>query len=96
MTNAYVFTDYQAQGQMILYVIVDIAKLPSGGWNLFNLYVVLQRSSRQGTIRLLRDFEDRIFMSCHAADLLAEDDCLSLLDMEMVAWWNGMLACGGL
>ncbi|KAI6013410.1 hypothetical protein PISMIDRAFT_656350 [Pisolithus microcarpus 441] len=88
MTSAYAFTDYHAQGQTLPYVIVDIAKLPSGGLNLFNLYVALSRSSGQEMIRLLRDFEDTLFKSTHAADLLAEDNCLLLLDGEMVAWWS--------
>ncbi|KIK18516.1 hypothetical protein PISMIDRAFT_42298, partial [Pisolithus microcarpus 441] len=81
MTNAYAFTDYQAQGQTILHVIVDIAKPPSGSLNLFNLYlyVALSRSSGRGTIRLLRDFDDTIFMCSHTADLLAEDDRLLLM-----------------
>ncbi|KAI6096710.1 hypothetical protein F5141DRAFT_1151848 [Pisolithus sp. B1] len=60
MTSAYVFTDYHAQGQTIPYVIVDIAKPPLGGLNLFNLYVALLRSSGRETIKLLRDFEDTI------------------------------------
>ncbi|KIK24232.1 hypothetical protein PISMIDRAFT_98899, partial [Pisolithus microcarpus 441] len=42
MTNAYMFTDYQAQGQTIPYLIVDIAKPPSSRLNLFNLYVCLR------------------------------------------------------
>ncbi|KAI5981632.1 hypothetical protein EDD15DRAFT_2182730, partial [Pisolithus albus] len=33
------------EGQTIPYVIVDIAKPPSGGLNLFNLYIALSRSS---------------------------------------------------
>lgn len=95
MTNAYAFTDYQAQGQTILHVIVDIAKPPSGSLNLFNLYlyVALSRSSGRGTIRLLRDFDDTIFMCSHTADLLAEDDRLLLMighrDGGMVEW-NGV------
>ncbi|KIK17017.1 hypothetical protein PISMIDRAFT_685755 [Pisolithus microcarpus 441] len=88
MTSAYAFTDYCVQGQTLPYVIVDIAKPPSGGLNLFNLYVALSRSSGRETIRLLRDFEDTLFKSTHAADLLAEDDRLLLLDGETVAWWS--------
>ena len=45
ITAAYAFTDYCSQGQMILYVIVDIAKPPTGKLSLFNLYVALSWSS---------------------------------------------------
>ena len=45
MTAAYAFTDYRSQGQTIPYVIVDIATPPTGGLDLFNLYVALSRSS---------------------------------------------------
>ncbi|KIK10975.1 hypothetical protein PISMIDRAFT_123542 [Pisolithus microcarpus 441] len=96
MTNAYAFTDYWAQGQTIPYVIVDIAKPPSGGLNLFNLYVALSRSSGRRSIRLLRDFEDTIFMCCHAVDLLAEDDRLLLLDTETASWWSRIMGSLGL
>lgn len=96
MTNAYAFTDYRAQGQTIPYVIVDIAKPPSGALNLFNLYVALSRSSGRETIRLLRDFEDTLFMCSHAPDLLAEDDRLLLLDAETESWWSRVTAVQGL
>ncbi|KAG1830514.1 hypothetical protein EV424DRAFT_1315396 [Suillus variegatus] len=43
MTAAYAFTDYRSQGQTIPYVLVDIATPPTGGLNLFNLYVALSR-----------------------------------------------------
>ncbi|KAG2099649.1 hypothetical protein BD769DRAFT_1368344 [Suillus cothurnatus] len=44
MTAAYAFTDYRSQGQTIPYVLVDIATPPTGGLNLFNLYVALSRT----------------------------------------------------
>ncbi|KAI5981217.1 hypothetical protein EDD15DRAFT_2184130 [Pisolithus albus] len=56
MTPAYAFTDYRAQGQTLPCVVVDIATPPSGGLNLFNLYMALSRSAGRSTIRLLRDF----------------------------------------
>ncbi|KAJ7740758.1 hypothetical protein DFH07DRAFT_751383, partial [Mycena maculata] len=55
LTAVYAFTDYHSQGQTLLYIFVDIATLyifvdiatpPSGGLSLFNLYVVLSRSSQ--------------------------------------------------
>ena len=61
MTAAYAFTDYWSQGQTILAVLVDIATPPSGGLMLFNLYVALSRSSGRSTLRLLRDFDDKLY-----------------------------------
>ncbi|KAI5984330.1 hypothetical protein EDD15DRAFT_2115244, partial [Pisolithus albus] len=46
ITAAYAFTDYRSQGQTLDSVIVDIATPPSGGLNLFNLYVALSRNDR--------------------------------------------------
>ncbi|KAJ3730299.1 hypothetical protein C8R42DRAFT_553314, partial [Lentinula raphanica] len=45
LTLAYAFTDYRAQGQTIVPVIIDIASPPTGALNLFNIYVALSRSS---------------------------------------------------
>ncbi|KAI4527073.1 hypothetical protein K523DRAFT_251811 [Schizophyllum commune Tattone D] len=45
MTAAYAFTDYRAQGQTLPAVVVDIAKVPNGQLNLFNVYVALSRSA---------------------------------------------------
>ena len=45
MTVAYAFTDYRSQGQIIPYVMVDLASPPSGKLSLFNLYVALSQSS---------------------------------------------------
>ncbi|KIM74491.1 hypothetical protein PILCRDRAFT_14391 [Piloderma croceum F 1598] len=70
MTAAYGFTDYRSQGQTLRYVIVDIAKPPSGGLDLFNLYVALSRSSGHEMIWLLRDFDDQMFLKTHDVALL--------------------------
>ena len=90
VTPAYAFTDYRAQGQTIPYVIVDIATPPTGGLNLFNLYVALSRSSGRSSIRLLRDFDSKVFQAAHSADLLAEDDRLKALDAETQKQWETM------
>ena len=90
VTPAYAFTDYRAQGQTIPYVIVDIATPPTGGLNLFNLYVTLSRSSGRSSIRLLRDFDSKVFQAAHSADLLAEDDRLKALDAETQKQWETM------
>ncbi|KAA1479885.1 hypothetical protein DENSPDRAFT_746249, partial [Dentipellis sp. KUC8613] len=81
VTAAYAFTDYHSQGQTIPTVVVDLATPPSGGGlNLFSLYVALSRSSGRQTIRLLRPFDEKLFMASHNADLLQEDDRLDALD----------------
>ena len=82
MTAAYAFTDYRSQGQMIPYVLVDIATPPTGGLNLFNLYVAVSRSSGQSTIRLLCNFDEKLFQMSHKPELIAEDDRLEELDAE--------------
>ncbi|KAI6119673.1 hypothetical protein EV401DRAFT_1861126 [Pisolithus croceorrhizus] len=41
MTSACAFTDYFLQGQTISHAIVDIARPPSCGPNLFNLYYLV-------------------------------------------------------
>ncbi|KIK15047.1 hypothetical protein PISMIDRAFT_42160, partial [Pisolithus microcarpus 441] len=76
MTVAYAFTDYRSQGQTLQSVIVDIATPPSGGLNLFNLYVALSRSPGRTQLRLLRDFDYSIFLKAHCSELLMEDDRL--------------------
>ena len=90
MTGAYSFTDYRAQGQTIPYVIVDIATPPSSRLSLFNLYVALSRSSGRSTIRLLRDFDDDMFLQGHEPELIEEDDRLELLDVVVGEWWTKM------
>ena len=90
MTAAYGFTDYHSQGQTLPYVIIDIASPPTGGLDLFNLYVALSRSSGRSSIRLLRDFEDKLFLKSHDVALLAEDDRLEKLDKVTKEWWLKM------
>ncbi|KAJ7766932.1 hypothetical protein B0H14DRAFT_2969347 [Mycena olivaceomarginata] len=80
MTGAYAFTDYRSQGQMIPYVLVDIASPPSGTSSLFNLYVALSRSSGRESIRLLRDFNDELFMQAHDPSL----------NSRTQQWWKEM------
>jgi len=88
ITAAYCFTDYRAQGQTIPRVIVDIASPPSGKLSLFNLYVALSRSSGRETIRLLRDFDDEIFLEAHEPELVLEDERLDDLDGTTKLWWQ--------
>ena len=50
---AYTFINYHSQEQTLLYVIVDITMPPTGGLNLFNLYVALSQSGGRDSVRLL-------------------------------------------
>ena len=87
ITPGYAFTNYRVQGQTIPHVIVDIASLPSRHLLLFNLYVALLHSSGQSTIRLLRDFEDNLFIKPHDALLIEEDERLDKLDEKTKEGW---------
>ena len=68
ITAAYSFTDYHSQGQTIPYVIVDIAKPPSGNLTLFNLYVALApggtQSSCSGTLTSKHSGNHMTWTSC--------------------------------
>jgi len=88
ITGAYAFTDYRSQGQTIPRVIVDIAKVPTGGLSLFNLYVALSRSHGRDTIRLLRDFDDATFQKPHVSELTDEDKRLEKLDRNTTEWYQ--------
>ena len=76
ITPAYAFTNYCSQGQMLFYVIVNIATPPTGGLNLFNLYVALSRSGSRDSMRLLQDFDVKSLMGCHHPALVEEDEKL--------------------
>ncbi|KIM64826.1 hypothetical protein SCLCIDRAFT_114408, partial [Scleroderma citrinum Foug A] len=90
MTPAYAFTDYRSQGQTIPAVIVDIATPPTDkrGLSLFNLYVALSRSSGRSTIRLLRDFDVKVFQAAHCPELLAENNRLQTLNNKTLKEWR--------
>ena len=92
ITGAYSFTDYRSQGQTIAHAIIDIASPPTGKLSLFNLYVALSRSSGRDSLRLLRDFDDRIFMQCHEMELVEEDERLEKIDATTREWWERMRA----
>ena len=72
ITAGYAFTDYKSQGQTIEYVIIDIGKPPSGKISPFSIYVALSRSRGRDTIRLLRDFDDKLFTQHPSEDLRKE------------------------
>jgi hypothetical protein len=79
---AYAFTDHKSQGQTIEYVIVDIGPTKKFPVDPFAAYVALSRSRGRHSIRLLRDFDDRIFTKHPSEDLRAEDERLSILAEE--------------
>ena len=103
MTAAYAFTDYRSQGQTLPAMIVDIATPPTGKYNifsmnpnssfpgglsLFNLYVALSRSSGQSTIRILRDFDEKIFQTPQCPELLIENERIEALNGETLIQWK--------
>ena len=88
LTAAYAFTDYRSQGQTIPYAIVDIATPPTGGLSLLNIYVALSRSSGRDTIRLLRDFDDKLFEKRDYCALLPEDERLDEMDRQTRMWYE--------
>lgn len=88
LTPAYAFTDFKAQGQTIEHVIVDIAKPPSGKLDAFHAYVALSRSRGREMVRLLRDFDERLFTIHPSEHLRKEDDRLEILEKETMWRYN--------
>jgi len=64
-------------------VIVDLGKPPWGALTAFNAYVALSQSHSHGrvqiTIRLLWDFEDKLFTTHPSEELRDKDDRLEEL-----------------
>jgi len=75
----YAFTDHKAQGQMIEHVIVNIGPTQGFSVDVFAAYVALSQSRGRATIRLLRDFDDKIFTKHPSEHLQAEDAWLATL-----------------
>jgi hypothetical protein len=80
ITPGYAFTDYKSQGQTIEYVIIDIGKPPSGSLSPFSVYVALSRSRGRDRIRLLRDFDEKLFMTHPSESLRVEMRRIEELD----------------
>jgi hypothetical protein len=76
---AYAFTDHKSQGQTIEYVIVDIGPTKKFPIDPFTTYVALSCSCGCETIRLLQDFDHRIFTTHPSEDLCLEDQHLQVL-----------------
>ena len=60
-----------------------------------SIYVSLSRSSGCKTIRLLRDFDDEMFLQAHDPKLTDEDERLDQMDVATKEWWDSMQAKGG-
>ncbi len=88
MTGAYAFTDYRSQGQTVPYVIADIGKPPSQDVSPFGAYIALSRSHGASNIRLLRDFNDKLFTTHPSQDLRDEEVRLRGLADETKARWD--------
>ena len=71
--GGYTFTDHKAQGQTIENVIVDIRPTKWFSVDASGAYIALSRSHGQESIRLLRDFYDKIFMKHPLEHLQAKD-----------------------
>jgi hypothetical protein len=85
---AYALTDYRGQGQTVVPVFIDIGRPPTGHLTAFNAYVALLRARGQHTVRLLRDFDDKIFTQHPCEYLRNEDIRLEKLDRLTKEWWN--------
>ena len=69
LTAAYALTDYRGQGQTIAPIVVDIGRPPSGELTAFNAYVALSWGKSRHLVRLLRDFDDKLFTT-HPSEYL--------------------------
>lgn len=89
ITGAYAMTDYRAQGQTMAAAIVDLAKPPTGsGLTPFAAYVALSRSRGRENIRILRDFDPKLFTTHPSEALRQENRRLMKLDVDTKSWWN--------
>ena len=73
LTPVYAFTNQKSQAQTLGNVIVDIGILKCFPVNQFAAYVALSRSTGRESIRLLRDFDERLFTTHPSQDLKDED-----------------------
>jgi hypothetical protein len=79
LTPAYAFTDFKSQGQTIEHVLVDIGRTTCFNLSPFNAYVALSRSRGRETIRLLRDFDNELFLRHPSEDLRVEETRIDAL-----------------
>ncbi|KAF8829472.1 hypothetical protein HHX47_DHR3001033 [Lentinula edodes] len=88
ITPGYAFTDYKGQGQTMEHVIVDL-RAPIGGQGItpFGAYVALSRSRGRHTIRLLRGFDEKNFVTHPSEELRREDVRLDKLSADTEKTW---------
>jgi ATP-dependent exoDNAse (exonuclease V) alpha subunit len=72
ITGGYAFTDIKSQGQTMGPVVIDLRDTPTGKISPFSAYVALSRSRGRDSIRLLSDFDERLFKTHPSADLALE------------------------
>jgi ATP-dependent exoDNAse (exonuclease V) alpha subunit len=82
LVAGYAFTDHKVQGQTIENVIVDIGPTKRFSVDAFAAYMALSQSWGRETIRLLRDFDDKIFTTHPSEHLHAEDERLAALSLQ--------------
>ncbi|KIM61404.1 hypothetical protein SCLCIDRAFT_122195, partial [Scleroderma citrinum Foug A] len=82
------FTNYRSQVQTINHCIVDLATPPSGQLMPFNMYVTLSHSCGRHGIRLLHDFDERLFTQHPSEHLCQEDAWLEDLDRQTRKKWE--------
>jgi len=93
LTPSYAFTNYHSQGQTIDAAIVDISTPPTGRISSFNLYVALSRCRSRNSIRVLRDFDEKLVTRHPCEFLRLEDARLERLDEETKRKWSDRVSC---
>ncbi len=88
LTGGYTFTDIKLQGQTIDCVLIDLAKPSAVSLTAFNVYVALLRSCGRNTIRLLHDFEEKLFTVHPSNELKKEDTRLVTLEHLTIEQYN--------
>jgi len=88
LTPGYVFTNYKSQGQTLGNVLVDIRKLSHFPVNPFAAYVALSWSRGRHKIRLLHDFDLKLFTTHPCMDLKDKDRRLQILVEETKEKWQ--------
>ncbi|KAG1875683.1 hypothetical protein F4604DRAFT_1581511, partial [Suillus subluteus] len=82
LTATYAFTDFKAQGQTIDHILIDIGRTTCFALSPFNAYVALSRGHGHDSIRLLRDFDNDLFIHHPSEDLQIEDERMNQLVEE--------------
>jgi len=85
LCTTYAFMDHKAQGQTIKCIIVNIGPTKRFPVDPFATYVAMSHSRGHNTIRLLRDFDKRIFTRHPSTELRSEDERLACLTTQTKA-----------